>query len=53
MGPPLVLVQVAVSQGPFFLHRCENCGTLWEENLRGMHIVTQQEAKEHFPQFDS
>ena len=38
--------------GPVFLQRCVNCGTLWEENLRSAREVSAQQAKTTFPDAD-
>lgn len=44
------LDQIAViADGPGFLKRCRYCGTLWEESLRSIWIVTPDEAKAVFP----
>jgi len=38
-----------VENGPLFLKRCRFCGTLWEESLRSIWIITPDEAKAAFP----
>jgi hypothetical protein len=38
-----------IEDGPAFLKRCRYCGTLWEETLRSIWIVTPDEAKVAFP----
>jgi hypothetical protein len=43
------LKQLAASQGPIFLYRCEECGAWWEENMRESHVITEGEARERFP----
>jgi hypothetical protein len=38
-----------VEDGPAFLKRCRYCGTLWEEDLRSIWIVTAAKAKAQPP----
>jgi hypothetical protein len=41
---------IAVTEsGPAFLKRCRSCGSLWDEDLRGIRVVTVAEAKAHYP----
>jgi uncharacterized Zn finger protein len=37
--------------GPSFLMRCRNCGTLWDEQLRGAATVSSETAQTVYPDF--
>jgi hypothetical protein len=41
--------EIAVSDGPIFLHRCGKCGVYWETNLRKSHAIDEVEARRKFP----
>jgi len=38
-----------IENGPGFLKQCRHCGTLWEEDLRSIWMVTPDLAKADFP----
>lgn len=42
--PPLERI-ATVKDGPLFLYRCANCGSYWEENLREIHLVSEEVAR--------
>jgi hypothetical protein len=39
----------AISDGPAFLKRCGDCGTLWVEKLHSVGQVDREEALRQFP----
>lgn len=41
--------EIAVSEGPIFLHRCEFCGSYWGINWREGHVISEVEARQKFP----
>jgi uncharacterized Zn finger protein len=44
--------RVAVREdGPSFLMRCRNCGTLWNEQLSGAATMPPETAKTVYPDF--
>jgi uncharacterized Zn finger protein len=44
--------RIAVREdGPSFLQKCQNCGTLWDEQLHGAGIIAVQQAAARYPDF--
>jgi hypothetical protein len=43
------LERISESAGPIFLYRCNKCISLWEENPRQAHLISEQEARIGYP----
>lgn len=47
--PPLVATSIARHA---MLHRCDVCGTLWEQNERFPDVIDPADARRWYPDFD-